>query len=115
MNEDNNFPAAGLAVVEEAVELTRAVHKALGLSDSFLNMRADNDGRFLRFKYEDTQRAFEVILAALSAQQFAPERVSVDNGELSDALGRVFAGLETELAAINQLRVLLASNGRGEA
>lgn len=49
------------------------------------------------------------LRAALSAQQTAPDRVSVDNGELSDALGRVSAGLETELAAINQLRAILDS------
>lgn len=52
--------------------------------------------------------------AGSSAQQSAGERVSVDSGELSEALGRVSAGLETELAAINQLRTLLANHKTGE-
>lgn len=51
----------------EAFELTCKVHKALGLNDSFLNI-IDTGNGFERFKYGDTQKAFETIREALQSR-----------------------------------------------
>jgi hypothetical protein len=60
---------------EFAIELTKKVHRALGLSDSYLNVRDSGNG-FERFKYDDTQRAYETIFSALAARpaQTAPQQ-----------------------------------------
>jgi len=51
-------------IEKRAFELTCGVHNALGLSDSFLNIRRCGD-EFESFKYKDTQKAFEFIKAYL--------------------------------------------------
>ena len=57
------------------------------------------------------------IVAALSAQQSAPERVSVTVGLLERVCWSVVSGSErhTHSEAVAELRAILASHGRGEA
>lgn len=59
----------------------------------------------------------ERIVAALSAQQSAPDRVSVPVELLREALSGALQGptLHSMIEAKRQLRALLASHGRGEA
>lgn len=106
-DEAPSLPAAGSAVEEVEVVGYRFFHVDHGYIFRRTHIYEGNPS--LEAHSLMTVAQHKRIVAALSAQQAGA--VSVGSGELSDALGRVSAGLEAELAAINQLRALLNGGG----
>lgn len=125
-----SLPAAGSA--EEEVEVVAYLHERSGAVATADNVRVMEEGSVSSGYSEPlmTVAQHERIVAALSAQQSAPERVSVpvellqDLHDLaSDAVEHhraAFAGYKLKRQAnmehvVDKARALLASHGRGEA